>query len=373
MEPTLVILVAVLCLAMGLFVGRLSRSGEVDLLKQQLNGKDTTVTQQSQLAGELIGLKDQVQLLQRLAAETSDKRTQAETELTSRLTSMQTLFTGLNAQTEKLASSLSRSQDRGTWGQDTLLAQLLNAGMNEGIHFHQQFKVNKDGGGYVQPDFVIVLPDNEFLVIDSKFPWASYQKAEEAADDAEREKYLAQHAEDLLKHAKSLKTKEYGPAASGPKFVAMYLPFESLWSEALRQKPTLLRECLDIAVVPITPTTTYSLISIAQSLWQQQLLAENAHAVAHAATKFVSRLSAMADKLTKVSDQMNAAANTYNDFVKNFNNSFVRSAKGLADHGVKFEKELKFAGETEASYSSALNQDGVIDIEPVDELPASDD
>ena len=335
---------------------------QIELLKSQLAEREQAAGRVAALEAPLAELREQVRHL----AVQGSERAKAEGELKESLKQVVTLSTDLQKDTHRLTTTLTRSQDRGAWGQDTFEQQLLAGGLIKGVHFTTQTSVSVEGAN-LRPDFLLNLPGDAQLVVDAKFPMSAYLEAE-AADEAARPELLKRHAKEVVEHAKALSRKRYADHFDGPNFVVMYLPFESLWSEAMRADSNSLKQCLDVNVVPITPSTAFPLISLVLNLWQQSRLETESAELAKQATKFVDKLATMAQHLNDAGSRLNSAATAFNEFVSNFNNSFVREARKLHVHGAQVNSKLAEAKATEAKFAVAQRHDDIIDIEPVDEL-----
>lgn len=358
--------------------GEAGLRGQIASLERLIADREAIGDTRISLETEFGNLKQTVAELRQLSETGANERAGAEGSIKQLLTQVSETTAKIGDATTKLATSLGRSTDRGQWGQASFQSLLEGSGLQLGFHFETQHAVHDADGNRLIPDFVLRLPGNDFLLVDAKFPMAAYLRAEDTDDQQLRAQFLADHAKEVLKHAKDLADKHYTASVNGPQFVAMYLPLEALWSEALHADPTLLRKCLDHHVIPITPTTAFALLSVTQTLWRESQLTDNARAIAAAATTFVERLAKMAKVLGRASTQLNTAAGSYNEFVSYFNNSFVRDASRLHAQGVRVTKELGTVSETGAVFGEPRQFEDIIDVEPIDELPspnnpASDD
>ena len=82
----------------------------------------------------------------------------------------------------------------GNWGEAQLERTLELAGLRRGEHFEAQQAFKGEDGQRMLPDFVIFLPQDKHIVIDSKVSLVDYERAITAEDDSERTQSLAAHA-----------------------------------------------------------------------------------------------------------------------------------------------------------------------------------
>ncbi len=59
-------------------------------------------------------------------------------------------------------------------------------------------------GSRLRPDAVVMLPDEKFLIIDSKVSLVHYERMTASTDGSERDRFLKQHVESMRAHAKGL-------------------------------------------------------------------------------------------------------------------------------------------------------------------------
>ncbi|MEI9906501.1 MAG: DNA recombination protein RmuC [Actinomycetota bacterium] len=177
----------------------------------------------------------------------------------------------LLGETTKIAGALSSSQTRGKFGEAQLEQLLENAGLIEGEHFSRQKSTGVGGSTDEKigiPDVTIHFPGSTVLFIDSKFPFERILDAFNAKDPDEREKFVEQHAKDLLKHVDALARRAYADRENSPDFVVLFAPFESILTEALRIDTRLLKKPLQRGVTIATPTTMMALLKTVGFIFQ---------------------------------------------------------------------------------------------------------
>ena len=133
---------------------------------------------------------------------------------------------------------LSNVKARGTWGEvqlESLLSQMLDA------HQYQKNVHIKESQEVVE--FAILLPDNVWIPLDSKFPLEDYERLVQAQEhgDIEGVEHFGGELEKRVKQeAKRIKDKYIYPPKTTD-FGILFLPTEGLYAEVIR-RPGLVSE-----------------------------------------------------------------------------------------------------------------------------------
>ena len=129
-------------------------------------------------------------------------------ELNKELDDLAKMNMGLSEQADNLVKALKgESKIQGDWGEYQLERLLEDVGLKKGIHFTTQTSVKSDDGKNLRPDFLVSLPDEKVLVIDSKVSLTAYEKCVNTQDDLEREVLLKEHIQSMRNHIRSLAKK----------------------------------------------------------------------------------------------------------------------------------------------------------------------
>ena len=97
----------------------------------------------------------------------------------------------------------------GNWGEVQLERALQLAGLIENVHYSAQAHFKDEQGGRNYPDFVLNLPDEKNIIIDSKMSLNAYESAVNSEDEFERERLLREHIKALKNHIDDLHRKDY--------------------------------------------------------------------------------------------------------------------------------------------------------------------
>ncbi len=231
-------------------------------------------------------------------------RTIAQTAMTS--------SEGLRRETARLAGALSHSEVRGRWGEFQLRRILEASGLVRDVHFTEQQSVATDKG-LLRPDVVLNLGEDKTIVVDAKVSLRAILGIE--ADDPQDEVAAARaaHAREVRSHVDRLAGKEYARQFdTAPEFVVMFLPAESLLSEALASDPGILEHAFDRGIILATPTTLMALTRTVGHIWRQDALAANAQEVQLLGRELADRLTTMLGHLDKVGSSLGSSVTAYN-------------------------------------------------------------
>jgi DNA recombination protein RmuC len=326
-------------LALGIFVAgrRTSSTGvsdaefasvraERDLYKSE---RDNAMAG-SKLAGEIEAMKTAMEKLQKESADADRRRIEAESDIRTQVKAMSNHNESLVAQTKAIAGALSHSQKRGKFGEAQLELMLEDAGLHKGIEYTAQRSTTDDDSSGI-PDITVRMPGGTKLFIDSKFPFDRFIEAHEVEDGAERERLFHEHKKDLASHVTALAKRGYHESQDSPDFVILFVPFESLLTEALRVDPLFLDTAFKQNVTIATPTSMMALL--------RNSVALNAENIAKSAGLFMKDLTLLHTKIIKVGTALNSLSKAYGELIPTAESTVKRAAAKIISFGVSGDKD----------------------------------
>jgi DNA recombination protein RmuC len=310
----------------------------LDDYKAQLEAERGKTEGAVKLNAELVAMKESVKALAQQANDANLTRTAAEAKLNTTILEMRRASESIFDETKKIAGALSNSQVRGKFGEAQLELLLQQAGLREGHEYtSQRSTTDADSSGI--PDVTVTMPGGSYLFIDSKFPFDRFLDAFGTEDQDQRDEFLIQHTKDLLKHVEALAKRGYHKSQGSPDFVVLFVPFETLLSEALRIDPMFLEKAFKVGVTVATPTSMMALLRTIGYIFTRNKLAENADEIQKVASTFLKNITLLHTKIVAVGKAISSTSKAYEDLVPTAEKTVLAPARRIHNLGVTGDKD----------------------------------
>ncbi len=229
----------------------------------------------------------------------------------------------LNQQISKDADNLTKAlkgdpKVQGDWGEVRLEMVLEKAGLEKNIHYRKQEVFTDSDSRKKRPDFIINLPENRNIIIDSKVSLTAYERYFNTEDEKERATYLKEHLKSISDHISDLSKKNYQSLyeINSPDYILMFMPLESALILALKENPKILEDALDRNIVFVTTSTLLATLRTVSYLWKHEKQKKNVNEIARQGgalydkfVNFLSDLNTLGEKLDSAKSSYNAAMN----------------------------------------------------------------
>lgn len=241
----------------------------------------------------------------------------------------------ISEEARKLAEALKGDvRVQGQLGEIVLERVLQWAQMQEGAHYRKQVSIT----GLLRPDFVVYLPNNRRIVIDSKISLKSYEEYFHAPPGKEKEKHAKAHVEAIRKHINDLSEKAYHkyPQVSTFDFVVMFVGIEGAFHLAVEQEPDILEEAIEKNVVLAAPSTLISILHIVHILHDMYKQSTSAQKIIENATKLYEKLHAFIQNLVQAGKALDKAREKYDEAWKHLSEgrgNVLKLAKKMREEG----------------------------------------
>ena len=236
---------------------------------------------------------------------------------------------------EKYAKALTTNQNsKGEFG-EKLLEQTLNfANLKENVHYTKQFSQ-----GATKPDFIIYLPENKHLIIDSKVILKNYLEYRETETECDKKAFL----NDLTTCINQLGNKHYEQIENTHQagFILMYIPIESCVN-LIYTDPDF-RKILELANAHnIIITGTSSIIvtlRLVANRWTTKNSYDNIKNIIETGEKLYNNIATHAQNLLTIQSAIENASKSINSEINRFkeknNGSIFKEAEKLHEFGIE--------------------------------------
>lgn len=300
----------------------------------------------SQLDQLLQPLRDRLRDFEQTVQSTHKESIEKQAGLFNELRNLKELNRQMSEEARNLTRALKgETKTQGNWGEMVLQRILERSGLTINQEYRLQESVVAEDGRRLQPDVTILLPDQKYMVIDSKVSLVDYERLANSDDPTEQAAALKGHLQSIRNHIRDLSSKNYqqlyGPGS--PDFVLLFVPIEPAFMVAVQNDADLFSDAFDRNIVIVSTSTLLATLRTIASLWRQENQNKNAQEIARQAGSLYDKFTAFAEDLVKVGQQLDATDKTYklamNKLVDGKDN-LVRKAERLRELGAKNARNI---------------------------------
>jgi DNA recombination protein RmuC len=312
------------------------------------NSQKFTTQNAKNLNEVLLPLKEKIKEFEQNVDSKFLNETRERASLKNEIENLQKLNQQLSQDAHNLVSALrGDSKTQGDWGEMQLEMLLEKAGLAKGIHYQTQMSFN-DNGHQKRPDFIIQLPDNKQVIIDSKVSLVAYERFFNADDHTLKPRHLKAHTESLRNHVKGLSDKNYEGLyqINSPDYVLMFVPIEPAFALALQEDTTLFTDALERNVVIVTASTLLATMRTVSFIWKQENQKRNVLEIARQSGLLYDKFVGFVDDLKQIGHRLESAHSAYDDAMnkltdsRKFGDTLIGRAEKIRELGAKASKRL---------------------------------
>ena len=306
-----------------------------------------TQLSEKQLSGLLKPLSKDLETFRSTVDKNSREDIRQHAALQEKLKQMEGLNERLHKEAKNLTKALTSDvKAQGNWGEQQLERLMELAGLVKGEHYYTQYSTVGNNGERLQPDFVLKLPENRCIILDSKVSltaWTHYQSEE---DEARRDALLAEHVGSIKAHIAGLGKKNYPDVEelNALDFVLMFVPIESALIVALQRDPGLPEYALQQRVALLSPANFLATVRTVASVWQVHKQNTNAQDIARRAGLLYDKFVGFTENLKTVGMRLDQARKSYDDAYNQLTTgagNLVGQTDKLSKLGARHAKQLE--------------------------------
>jgi DNA recombination protein RmuC len=319
-----------------------------NLANRILEEKGTVFANQhaERLSGLLTPFREQIETFRKRVDDVHKSDSEGFARLMEQVRQLQELSMRVSSDANNLAVAIKGdAKSQGDWG-ELIIERIFEAsGLEQGREYETQAGLRTEDGRLFKPDFVVYLPGDKAVIIDSKMSLTAYERYCSATDDKARSAALADHLASVRRHIDELQAKEYQQLLGNRTldFVLLCIPLEGAFQLALREDGNLLCDIARSGVVLAGPATLMVTLRLIAQIWRREKENRNAEEIANRAGRLYDQVAlvyeCMADaqkKLTGVQESFDLAMKR----LKDGRGSLVSRVEEVRRLGAKTVKRL---------------------------------
>ena len=270
------------------------------------------------------------------------------TNLQGRIDNVATLGNTLSKDTRELTLALrGDSRAQGAWGEVVVENLLQSMGFVEDRDYIKQLSETSEDGTRKRTDFVLNLPDNRQVVLDSKVSLTAYTEYVNAENDEDSTSAMKAHCKSIRNHAAGLASKNYEHMESihTLDFVLMVVPLEGAFIDAMRADPSLYEDLVKNRRVKIVSGTSLMLtLMLIQELWNRERQTKNQAELVNRAGELHDKVVLFLESFTQIGFEIGQASDAYKvarGRLTTGPGNVIRQTEMLKELGAKTKKELR--------------------------------
>ena len=269
--------------------------------------------------------------------------------LGAKVDNVSALGTSLAQETRELTLALrGDSQAQGAWGEVVVENLLQSMGFVEGRDYiKQEWDKGKNGEKGKRADFILKLPENRQVVIDSKVSLTAYTEFVNAEDDATSDSAMKAHCRSIREHSKKLATKNYEDMEgyNTPDFVLMVVPLEGAFIDAMRADQNLYEDLLvDRRVKVVSGSSLMLTLMLIQELWKREKQTSNQKEIVERGGRLHDKVVLFLETFTALGYELGQATDAYEKALEQLSSgsgNVIRQTEMLKELGSKTKKDLR--------------------------------
>ena len=312
-------------------------------------GKVMTDQNSERITGLLQPFKEQLESFRQRVDEVHNKDTEHSSKLLEQIRQLQELSNKVSDEANNLATAIKgESKRQGDWG-ELILERIFEAcGLERGREYDVQVSMRAEDGSLRRPDFIVYLPGNKCVIIDSKVSLTAFERYSNADEDTLKAGALNEHLQSVRRHVSELKAKDYSHLLGNKTldFVIMCIPLEPAYQTALCADVNLLYDFAKTNVVITGPTTLMITLKLIAQIWRREHENGNAEIIADKAGRMYDQVVLIYESMIDAQKKLDSASEAFDLTLKRLKDgkgNLVGRVEEIRRLGAKVNKQLPVA------------------------------
>ena len=297
------------------------------------------------LSNILDPLKENIEKFERKVESSNKDALELNAILKSEINHLKNETLKMRDDANNLANALrGESKTQGDWGEQQMETILNAAGLEKNIHYEKEKNIKTESLDNQRLDYIVKLPGEKCIVIDSKVSLVAYVNYYNADDKEEKKTYLKEHLKSINTHITTLANKNYQDLdINQPDYILMFMANEPAFKLAVLEDVSLYNKAIDKNIVMVTNSTLFATLKTIAYMWKQDKANKNAIEIARQAGSLYDKFQSFSEDLIKVGNNINSTKNTYEEAMKKLSegkDNLVRKTERLRELGAKTSKKI---------------------------------
>jgi DNA recombination protein RmuC len=306
-------------------------------------------TNKNELSHILNPLKDSLKNYQETINAFSKDQNEKTNQLDNAIKRSIEISQKMTDEASNLATALQNKKVQGNWGEMVLESVLQWAGLVEGEgesgQYEKQVFFKNENNERQYPDFIIKLPKDRKVIIDSKMSIENYKNWANEIDEVKKNIFLDQLVKDIKNHIEGLAKKEYQNLIKdkGLDFVIMFIPIEYAYFAAINKDSGLIEFAGSKKIAIATASSLFPILKVVEGLWRIDKSNKNNEEIIKAGEEMHKRVERFVGEMENLGKSLKKSADSYEDAMKCLTGtqSIIKSSIKLENLGIRHQKSLK--------------------------------
>ena len=309
-------------------------------------GKTFTEQNKEKLGAILLPMREQLESFRKRVDDVHKDDTAGMAKLLEQVRQLQELNNKVSEDANNLARAIKGdSKAQGNWG-ELIVERIFEAsGLECGREYDCQAGMRTEDGRLQKPDFIVNLPGNKAVIVDSKVSLTAYERFCSEQDEKEKQVALAEHLGSVRKHIEELKKKAYQQLLGNRTldFVIMCVPLESAYQLAHDRDKDLIYDLAAGNVVMTGPATLMLTLKLIAQIWRRENENRNAEVIADRAGRLYDQVVLVVETMTDAQKKLDGVRDSFDTAMKRLKDgrgNLVGRIEEIRKLGAKASKQL---------------------------------
>lgn len=328
-------------------------------------GRHLGEQQRQQLGGILQPLKEQLDSFRMRVDELHKQGTEQSTLLLAQVRQLQELSGKVSSEANELAKAIKGdSKTQGDWGEIIVERIFESSGLVRDREYRIQAAIRDTDGQLKRPDFIVDLPGEKSVIVDSKVSLTAYERYHSAVDEETKKKALAEHVQSVRRHIEQLQAKDYAELMGNRTldFVILCIPIEAAYQTAMQADSELIYDVSRSPIVITGPNTLMVTLKLIAQIWRRENENRNAERIADRAGKLYDHVARLTESMLDARKRLAGTTESFDKVMRQLQEgrgNLLGRVEQLRELGAKVSKRIPLPALEDAADAEPDEPDSV--------------